>query len=317
MDITGLKDQFYHYITDEAPVLFLLVNKEGTVLKTNKYSDALLGYSVVDHNIKDVFVTFGYDIDFLEKMKNPEKTYRLNLNTFTNIPETFYIHFYALDDNIIILGNVNMLEVEQLRKQLVTITSELNSVNRELQKKNVQLEQAKKRLDEIARTDPLTKLSNRRDFYELIEREVIRFERNQRPLSIVMTDIDYFKKVNDTYGHDCGDYILVSVGNIIRTEIRKQDAVGRWGGEEFILLLPHTDAKGAYNVSEKIRKKIENTTFHYSDHTLHINLTLGICEFKKNMNIKDCINKADHALYLGKQEGRNRVIVYNKQMEEQ
>ena len=317
MKSATIKEFLYYYIIDEAPVLVMIIDNKGVVLKSNKYSEDLFGYSAVDHNITDLFVTFGKNIDLDEMIKTPEKIHRLNINTYTNLPETLYIHFYPVDENILIVGNVNMLEMEKLRKQLVNTSSELNAVNRELQKKNAQLEHAKKQLEQMARTDPLTTLSNRRDFYDIIVKEAIRFERNLKPFSIVMSDIDNFKIYNDTYGHECGDFILVSIANIFRTELRKQDSVGRWGGEEFILLLPNTNAQGAYNVTEKLRKKIDETILHYSDLELHVTLTFGVREFEKDMSIKTCIHHADIALYRGKNNGKNNVTVYNDTMEEQ
>ncbi len=311
-----LQDILFRFVKEEAPLLFLLVDQEGKIISKNSYSEALFGYSVVNQNVRDLFVLFGENLELSEKVKNPEKAYRLNLQTYTNLPETLYIHFYPVDDKILILGNVNMLEIEQLRKQLISTSSELNSVNRQLQKKNAQLEQATAQLEEMARTDPLTKLSNRRAFYESIVKEVIRFERNKRPFSIVMMDIDHFKKVNDTYGHDCGDYVLVTISNLIRSEIRKQDLLGRWGGEEFIMLLPDTDTKGACKLAEKIRTNIEKADFKYFKYSFTVTLTFGVCEFTQQYKIKECITYADQALYQGKKSGRNKVIVYSNKPSE-
>ncbi|MBC8415593.1 MAG: GGDEF domain-containing protein [Candidatus Cloacimonetes bacterium] len=170
------------------------------------------------------------------------------------------------------------------------------------------LENTHEQLKEIARTDPLTELSNRRDIIEKIEYEQIRFERNKNPFVIIIGDLDFFKSINDRYGHDCGDYVLKKVAQILRTTIRKQDIVSRWGGEEFLLLLPETPLEGGKVAAEKVRKKIENSNLKYNNDPLSITITLGVSVYDNVMEIDDCIKKADQALYRGKHKGRNCVV---------
>ncbi|MFA6653350.1 MAG: GGDEF domain-containing protein, partial [Candidatus Delongbacteria bacterium] len=124
----------------------------------------------------------------------------------------------------------------------------------------------------------------------------------------VISDIDNFKTFNDSYGHDCGDFVLVNLANLMRSVLRKQDCIGRWGGEEFIFLMPKTELEGGSLVAEKIRKKIENETFYYRDIKLNITMTFGVNVFDAIMDIDYCINKADEALYQGKSKGKNCVV---------
>lgn len=176
---------------------------------------------------------------------------------------------------------------------------------------HIKLEKANVRLEKISRKDPLTNISNRRDILEKIEYETIRFERNKKSFCIVMGDIDHFKSVNDTYGHECGDYVLKELVNAIVASIRKQDIVGRWGGEEFILLLPETQIDGGKVAAEKIRRKIAHKEFIYNNKRIPITITFGISEYSNDKDIDGCIKEADTALYKGKNKGRNRVEVFN------
>ncbi len=183
--------------------------------------------------------------------------------------------------------------------------------HKRLEKAHSKIIQMNKKLNEIARIDPLTKLSNRRDIIEKIEHEKKRFERNKKPFVLVMCDIDDFKSVNDRYGHDCGDYVLVLVSATMKKMIRKQDTVGRWGGEEFLFLLPETDLDGGKLISEKVRKRIENMKFDFNNVIIPVTLTFGVSVFNELINIDLCIKKADQALYVGKESGKNCVILEN------
>ena len=165
-----------------------------------------------------------------------------------------------------------------------------------------------RKLDMMARIDPLTRLPNRRDMLERIETEVCRIERAQNSFTIVMSDIDNFKKINDTYGHDTGDMVLKKVTAIMREVIRKQDVVSRWGGEEFLFLLPDTDQQGGVLIAEKVRQLINGHKFVVSDGDLKVSVTSGVCEYQLGMVIQSCIQQADEALYRGKKAGKNQVI---------
>lgn len=189
---------------------------------------------------------------------------------------------------------------------------ELKKMREELEEKNKSLSDAYERLEIIATTDPLTKLFNRREITKKLEEEQIRFERNNHPFSIIIADIDFFKKVNDNYGHAYGDFILKSVSHILKNTARKQDSVSRWGGEEFLLLLPETDAAGAASLAEKLRSKIANIAFDDGSFQITITLTFGINVYDRVQNMDSLISAADSALYEGKQKGRNCVVIYDK-----
>jgi len=169
---------------------------------------------------------------------------------------------------------------------------------------------AEKLLETMSRTDPLTGLSNRRDLMEKIEYERTRARRGPKVLSLVICDADSFKKINDTYGHYAGDAALRFIAKALRETARGQDMVGRWGGEEFLLVLPDTDAAGAAVLSEKIREALRNRICSTeSGLTFPVTMTFGVAQERAEEDTDRWIRRADDALLRGKREGKNRVVV--------
>ena len=160
----------------------------------------------------------------------------------------------------------------------------------------------------LSQHDPLTGLYNRGYMLEQLEVEKTRFNRSKKPFSVIIFDIDFFKSVNDNYGHEAGDNVLKTVSSIMIDTVRNTDFVGRWGGEEFLIILPFTDTDGAYKLAEKVRKNIENERFIYNNQILKLTITGGISCSCEGNNVADYIRSADDALLQGKDLGRNIVI---------
>lgn len=167
-----------------------------------------------------------------------------------------------------------------------------------------------------ATLDALTGFYNRRQLEERIKQEVSNAKRQKAPLCGIMTDIDFFKGVNDTYGHAAGDLVLKTIAKIIRGQLREYDIAGRYGGEEFSILLPFTTINEAEMVAERLRKTIENKIIDISKiniegdvKTITVTLSLGVYEMKENDNDEDLLRKADKALYKAKNTGRNKVVI--------
>ncbi len=164
-----------------------------------------------------------------------------------------------------------------------------------------------KQAERMAAMDPLTHAYNRRKFSELLDQEIKKVERNDKSFSMVMLDIDHFKKINDTHGHDTGDYVLKRMTNLIRENIRDVDILSRYGGEEFVIILPERNLKVAIAVAERIRKVIESACF---DKVGQITISAGVSDFMQGDNRESVFKKADNALYIAKNGGRNRVSVH-------
>lgn len=157
----------------------------------------------------------------------------------------------------------------------------------------------------IALFDPLTGLYNRRSFDSFFEKELARSNRYGNRMSIVLVDIDHFKKVNDTYGHPVGDVVLKSLAQILQNTIRKSDYACRWGGEEFVLLMPETDLDAAVEKAEAVRKAVEVFSF---PEVGQLTVSFGVSYPEKNEAASVLFERVDRALYKAKDEGRNRVI---------
>jgi diguanylate cyclase (GGDEF)-like protein len=163
-------------------------------------------------------------------------------------------------------------------------------------------------IQKVAHTDQLTKLANRLKIDEILEGCLQSSKRYKSVFTVILIDIDFFKNVNDNHGHLAGDEILKEISIILSTLTRNVDLVGRWGGEEFIIVSKETNIAGAYAMAEKIRKVVQGHTFA-SD--LHVTISMGISEYKDNENIDELVKRADDALYRAKENGRNRVEVIN------
>ncbi|MDT4291095.1 GGDEF domain-containing protein [Methylomonas sp. MO1] len=161
----------------------------------------------------------------------------------------------------------------------------------------------------MAFTDPLTKTNNRTAFNDCLLREIKRAHRNSQHLSVIFVDVDHFKHINDDYGHGCGDLALSSLAGWLKDSVRGSDAVFRYGGEEFVILLSDTDIDGATVIAERIRADIESHTLAYGMDVLNLTASLGIAALKGSDSPESLIKRADAAMYQAKQHGRNRVEV--------
>jgi diguanylate cyclase (GGDEF)-like protein len=168
-----------------------------------------------------------------------------------------------------------------------------------------------KRLEEQATTDGMTGLLNKRTLISEAERRIKAATRFNKPLSLLVTDIDHFKRVNDTYGHDVGDVVIKGLGEVLRRIKRDTDVVGRFGGEEFVIVCEQTDEEGGVNLAERIRKELENTTFQTELGPLQVTCSVGVAPFPAAGRDWETLFKAtDEALYVSKRGGRNQVTVY-------
>jgi len=207
---------------------------------------------------------------------------------------------------------VQVEEVLARVKTHLTIRSQQKTLalkNEELLNKNELILEQAQRLERMATRDFLTGLSNRRHFLDRAGQEEKRFRRSSRPFAIILLDIDHFKRINDTYGHDCGDKVLARVSRVLGKSLRAQDVLARWGGEEFICLLPETEGEGAKSVGEKIRLDVQRLCYDCVDGCDSITATLGACVYDGSRDMEACIRRADEALYQGKSRGRNQVVL--------
>ena len=182
-----------------------------------------------------------------------------------------------------------------------------------------QLEEKNRELEQLSISDGLTGLYNHRHMHELLQDEFERSGRTGDPLSVVMLDIDHFKKVNDTYGHQAGDGVLQELSDILRETAREIDKLGRYGGEEFMVILPGSDRDAGITFAERVREHVQNQKFDiHADHPLDMTVSAGVATYPADPadGPRRLVHFADRALYSAKNSGRNRVVGYDPGMAE-
>ncbi len=209
------------------------------------------------------------------------------------------------------------LTLRSLQKTLQKRNAELEEKNAQLEQEIARRTQAEEKMRILAITDPLTSIFNRRHFFELAEKELQRSRRYQRPLSVIMFDLDHFKRLNDTYGHLAGDYALKEVVHVCQHTLRDVDLFARYGGEEFVILLPETDSNQAHQVAERLRTAIDEEDLKWEEKLMHATISLGVTSLQfdaDNLSADKLLDQADQALYHSKNTGRNRVSIYSPQL---
>ncbi|MDT8371629.1 MAG: diguanylate cyclase [Gammaproteobacteria bacterium] len=195
--------------------------------------------------------------------------------------------------------------LEQSQLQITQLTQRIKAIEQE----SDELRQLAALSREQALKDALTGIWNRQALDEVMEKEYARWLRYQSPLSIIIWDIDYFKKVNDNYGHAAGDKVLKTIAQIFKKATRDADFIARFGGEEFMGIFPETRLEEALSLANKIREKVANSKFHYDNKPVPITASAGLAMFRPNDSIDDVFKRADQALYRAKESGRNRCLV--------
>lgn len=161
--------------------------------------------------------------------------------------------------------------------------------------------------EQAARTDDLTQLANRRDMQARLNKELSRYQRSGHHFSIVLIDLDLFKRINDDFGHDAGDDVLRQFSALVQEVIRQSDVAARWGGEEFLLLLPDTTLLQALSLAERLRSEVAATEFCHQGRQLPVTISAGVCSISSAGSINELLKQADIQLYGAKEQGRNRI----------
>jgi len=299
-------------IVDDTPanvdILKVILSREGYNVSMAPNGEVALNViprSMPDLILMDVMMPGLNGFEVCEKLKVDEATKEIPVIFVTAKSETEDI-VKAFD-----VGGVDYItKPYQYREILSRIKTHLQ--NQTLLKNNLllveQLLKVNVELDKASRTDSLTGLSNRRDANEKIGQEMVRSARNEKSFSLVLGDIDHFKKINDTYGHEAGDFVLTKVSRLMVDAVRRQDLVSRWGGEEFLIVLPETELAGGAILAENIRQKIESEKFVYNEQTMNVKMSFGVCSSGSELSMDELIKKADDNLYRAKEAGRNKVV---------
>lgn len=276
------KKPYFHDIVAKGKIFTKMVSKD-----TKSAED-----QVITSDVVEIYVPIMKNSDFIGAF---ELYYNITIRKESMDKLIFRTNYllYALSFIIIIIA---LLSLFGFRKSL----------------KERQRFEAK--LFEMATTDKLTGICNRGRFVELLQWEIDKFIRYQNNGCVLLLDIDHFKKVNDTYGHQAGDDVLVTLAQTCKDALRASDIFARYGGEEFIAFLPETDRKRAFIVAEKLRQIVESISIQNYERTIHITISIGMTFFKdiEELSLDSVIKQADDALYTAKNRGRNQVVYFQQ-----
>lgn len=210
--------------------------------------------------------------------------------------------------NLLLVAEYDIAEMEMLNAQVIALNEQLTEVQRDLARKERRLRASEERLRALSQTDPMTGLANRRGLEEFLERECLRAQRYGEALSIIMADLDHFKRVNDEHGHDVGDEVLQHFARLLRDQMREIDLVARIGGEEFLVVVPMTGLAAATETAERLRR--HTCAMAVSALPDGVSASFGVALWRPGDTITSVLKNVDDALYAAKHKGRNRVEAY-------
>lgn len=291
----------------------VVINRDFTIEMWNQFMEnhsGLLPSGVVGKTLFDLFP----DIDKPWLLRKAKPVFDLRTPAFliweqrpylfkftTNRPITSSSDFMYQNVTIFPLSTLGD-KVEKICIMVYDVTDQaLGQIN---------IERLNDELEEMSRVDGLTRLYNRRYWQETFEREFKRAKRYEEISTVLMLDIDHFKKVNDTYGHQAGDKVIQALADVIRETIRETDSAGRYGGEEFAILLPDTDAASISYVGERLRKTAEKKLVKHDEHEISFTISIGAAQYnERHQTALSWLEHADQALYEAKEKGRNQVVI--------
>ncbi|RLA39321.1 MAG: GGDEF domain-containing protein, partial [Gammaproteobacteria bacterium] len=189
-------------------------------------------------------------------------------------------------------------DVESMHQRMQALEQETESLKKVIVEKNQQ-----------AMFDALTKVPNRLFYEQKIEEEFVRWQRTDSPLTLAIWDIDFFKKINDNFGHKAGDKVLETIAQLLNKRIRRTDFFARYGGEEFVMLLPDTEAHEALKLVDDLRESIKSCSFHYRGEDVRVTASCGLSSFSQGDKVDQVFERADKALYEAKENGRNQCVL--------
>lgn len=292
-------EEKYRSIVETAKDVILSIDENWKILMANPAVEEVLGYHTEEMVGMDIRLLlpprFAENWDIIRTYTSPKET----------TTESGFVELFAVrksGDEISV--HVSLSESRSHGKKVFT------AILRDISERKAYEEE----LRIFSITDSLTRIYNRRHFYSLAQKDLERAVRNKVPFCVLLIDIDQFKKYNDAYGHQGGDLILQEIANLMRNTFRLMDSCFRFGGEEFLVLLPETDAAGARFASERFRSLLADKEIYVapSDIPVKVTASIGIAEYREGYAVDDLVRYADLAMYAAKNAGRNRIMVYTQ-----
>ncbi len=272
------------------------MDKKHSYLQKIPNTDWIIGSGFFLSDIENKFIQQKSDLYEIHNSKSDNILYIALAIIFISLLFSFFI------------SNTIKKSFDKYKEIVNHQNDELQELNHfleeKVQRRTLELEKMKNEFKTLATTDSLTHINNRYALMNAFELEISRAKRYNTPLSVIMYDIDHFKNVNDTYGHDVGDYILVELSNLMKQNLRDVDIIGRYGGEEFLILLPNTTLEAAKSFAERLRMKVAETNFKSVG---DITISMGVVEFQEDDDIDTLFKRLDNLLYSSKNNGRNQI----------
>ena len=296
-------------VMENIPEMVFVVDAHDRVLDANTVAEKWLGRSKDELIGRDPMEIFRQWPEFLRRFLSTQET-REEVLIPGRVARTLEIMVTPLYDPISkeLNGRVILAYDITTRKQLENDLTETNEI---LWTKIAEIDSLREQLQEQAIRDDLTRVFNRRFLTETLDKEIPRAEREHTPISIVMIDVDQFKKFNDTHGHKCGDLVLKHLADFLTAQARESDIVCRFGGEEFVILMPNATNADAYQRAESWRQAYAGKPFYFDGQALHTTFSAGVASYPAHgLSGDEILNAADHALYHSKSQGRNQVSLY-------
>ncbi|MCW8885509.1 MAG: GGDEF domain-containing protein [Motiliproteus sp.] len=291
-------------------VVVLIADTDGNVRDSNRGFRYLLGKEQSDTDLGNVRTMFLQptlaDLSASTEQTFPDPCYQgiLNIGDHNGYHSVIGSVFQQ-GDLLLIIAEHNVSDLENLNAMVIDLNNEMADMQRELVRKNRALARSEEKYKQLMLTDSLTGLANRRHLKQRADADIERCSRYQEPMCLAIADIDHFKLINDSYGHDIGDLVLCTFAETVRQNIRKSDFVARVGGEEFAILLIKVSLEQAHEIIDNIRTKIAH--HHIDSINQSITASFGITEFKPGDQLDQLMKRADTALYVAKRKGRNQV----------
>ncbi len=303
---------------DEVIILIESQNSFFEVQKDELKGTILMLLSELNETEKNISMAFD---TYKEKTKSDSDFHKNLSNKVSDIEGSFSISDDISELREVVSKKAKEISVSikhKIQDDIVksgTINSELMTLKTRIKKAHTEVKRYKKRAKHLeleANTDPLTNIPNRRSLNAKLTDEYERFKRYKAPCSILLLDLDKFKSINDSFGHSTGDSVLVKIAYILKKNIRACDFIGRFGGEEFLIILPQTELDDALQIAEKLRKIIDKSKFYYQNEQVHVAVSIGVTHFIEDDSVKVAFERADLALYAAKKTGRNKVVQYEE-----
>ena len=294
---------------ESTSLLVVLLEKDGILISWNPAFDVRKQSHAKKTHLKDFLASSSQDfLDQFLATTLDQRTRTKGELEFANETrnENFICLFIPMPGQRVLL----IAEPVAFSSDLETVTAELQRTKRILTIKETELKAVIAQADEVSHTDSLTFLPNRKQIIADLQREVIFSDRYGTPFSISMVDIDFFKKINDTYGHVVGDDVLRNLASELRSHIRHPDTIGRYGGEEFLIVLPHSTARAAMEQAERLCKHVRSLLIKSGEKEIAVTISIGIAQYRIHQEEwENLLSRADAALYQSKNNGRDQWSV--------